>query len=376
MAARYSWRVTRMGWGLAGVAGLLYLASVTSQSGLLLLLVGVVVGSGLANAGIAFRGVRRLMVEPPPVARVAEGQRLKHPWRLVNGGRRGVGMVRVESPWGELGRVAWLGPGAGVSVLPDFTYWKRGVFPNAAVRVVSSGPFGLVEVGCGQELAGEVIVHPAVFVTRSPRAAGYDAMVGGRYRGRGLTASGAHFHGVRPMQPGDSLRQIHWKASAKGQGMMVKTFEEELSGRVAVMLVAEAGAGASVLDDGVRAAGSLLFAVLEEGHHGEWLEVATGAHLLVPPFADGGELLDVLARVEAPKGRVTAERLEAALGRVSGRSAVVLVVTGWSEVVMGVVEGWRGGGRGVTVYAPEGVTGPGGARWPEGTVRYGAQEVG
>ena len=345
-------KLTRLGWALAVLAVLLYGASLSSQSSLLLMLVGVILVCGLANLLAARQSLHAVSLEPPPVAHVAEGQRLKHPWRILNGGPRGAGLLQIHSPLGTLGRLTWLAPAAAASLLPDFTYWKRGVFPNAAVTVTTFAPFGLVEVRRQFDLPGEVIVHPALYETPAPRAAGYDSMVGGRYKGRGLSASGAHFHGVRPIQPGDPLRQIHWKASAKGLGLMVKTFEEELSGRVAVLLDTSPSGDPKVLDDAVRAAGSLLFAALDEGHHVEWVELGRLQHLLIPPFADGGELLDALARVEPATAPLTAGRLEAAAARVSPRGALLVVLTGWSEVAAEVAATWRAAGRVVDLYVP------------------------
>lgn len=346
--------ITRSGWVLLGVSAFLYLASLTSQSSLLLLLVGLIIGCGLVNAFAAARAVSKLDLEPPPVAHVAEGQRLKHPWRIINRARRGAALIKLASPLGTLGQIPWLPPAATTSLLPEFTYWRRGVFPNAAVTVSSTAPFGLVQASCRQILTGEVIVHPALYETAAPRASGYDAMVGGRFRGRSLSSSGAHFHGVRPIQPGDPLRQIHWKASAKGLGLMVKTFEEELSGRVAVLLDATPGDTHKALDDAARAAGSLVFAALDEGHHAEWIELGTLHHLLIPPFEDGGELLDALARVEPARDALTAPNLEAALARISPRSAISLVLTAWNDEAATIANAWRSTGRNITLYLPAG----------------------
>jgi uncharacterized protein (DUF58 family) len=367
--------ITRNGWLLLGVSAFLYLASLTSQSSLLLLLVGLILGCALANAIVAARAVARLALEPPPVAHVAEGQRLKHPWRVMNRARRGAALIQLESPLGTLGQIPWLPPAATTSLLPEFTYWRRGVFPNAAVTVSSSAPFGLVQASRRQHLAGEVIVHPALYETASPRAAGYDAMVGGRFRGRSLSSSGAHFHGVRPIQPGDPLRQIHWKASAKGLGLMVKTFEEELSGRVAVLLDVTPGESHKALDDAARAAGSLVFAALDEGHHAEWIELGTLHHLLIPPFEDGGELLDALARVEPARDRLTAATLDAAVARISPRSAISLVLTAWNDEAATKADAWCATGRSVTLYLPAGAKTPTGRHSAASILRFEANHV-
>lgn len=133
-------------------------------------------------------------------------------------------------------------------------------------------------------------------------------MVGGKFRGHRQTGAGDHFSGVRPQQPGDSLRQIHWASSAKGLGLMVKVFDEELSGRVAVVLDCGSSGDAAAFDDAVRAAGSLVFAALDAGHHVEWLDLASLEPDLIPPFADGHAILTgwrgcrPIRRVSRPSG--------------------------------------------------------------------------
>lgn len=38
------------------------------------------------------------------------------------------------------------------------------------------------------------------------------------------------FHGIRPYQRGDSLRQIHWRSYAKGQGLMTRHYADQSGG--------------------------------------------------------------------------------------------------------------------------------------------------
>ena len=113
---------------------------------------------------------------------------------------------------------------------------RRGVYPHGATIVSTRFPFGLVEVNRSVSLDGRTIVHPDIYRVSSPEAAGFDVMVGGKYRGQRQSPSGDSFAGVREHRPGDSLRQIHWASSAKGRGLMVRFYDEELSGRVGLIV--------------------------------------------------------------------------------------------------------------------------------------------
>jgi len=346
-------RITAAGWVFLGIVALLYGASITSQSGLLLVPAGIILGCFAVNLVSAWRGLRWLEVTAPGSAQVVEGQRLNQPWRVRNGSSSSdVALVTAESAAGRLFKLPQLAAGRDASVVPELQFHRRGVFAHDRLRLVTAFPFGLVCVARRLSLAGEVVVHPAVYPVAAPRAAGFDVMVGGKFRGHRQTGAGDLFSGVRPHQAGDSLRQIHWASSAKGLGLMVKTFDEELSGRVAVVLDCGSSGDARVFDDAVRAAGSLVFAALDAGHHVEWLDLATLEPDLIPPFADGHEILDRLARLTVEPSSPNPERLRGAFERLSAKSAVHLVLTQASPAASAAVAELRRRGRSVSVHLP------------------------
>lgn len=345
-------RITAAGWVFLGIVVLLYGASITSQSGLLLVPAGILLGCFAVNFVSAWRAVRRLEVIASGTTHVVEGQRLNQPWQIRNTSRSAVALITAESAAGCLFKLPLLAAGEDASVVPELQFHRRGVFAHDQLRLATAFPFGLVRVARRLELAGEVVVHPAVYPVASPRAAGFDVMVGGKFRGHRQTGAGDQFSGVRPHQAGDSLRQIHWASSAKGLGLMVKVFDEELSGRVAVVLDCGSSGDAKTFDDAVRAAGSLVFAALDAGHHVEWLDLATLEPDLIPPFADGHEILDRLARLAMEPQGLNRERLRGALDRLSSKSAVHLVFTQASDAASDAVAGLRQRGRSVSVYLP------------------------
>ncbi len=350
-------RLTPTGWLLLGLVGLFYGASITAQSGLLLVPAGIVLGCLLVNGWAATRALRRLAVHAPAVTHVVEGQRLTQPWRVQNLGRNPAALLTAESAAGRLFQLPQLAGGAETSVVPELQFQRRGVFPHDQLRLTTAYPFGLVRATRRFALTGEVVVHPAVYPVAAPRAAGFDVMVGGKFRGQGQTGSGDQFSGVRPHQAGDSLRQIHWASSAKGQGLMVKTFAEELSGRVAIVLDCGSSGDAPSFDHAVRAAGSLVFAALDAGHHVEWLDLAAPEPEVIPPFADGQVILNRLARLAMEPRSLDAERLIGALARLSAKSAVHLVLTQAPPAVHEAVDKLRQRGRKVSVYLPAGMAG-------------------
>lgn len=345
-------RITKAGWVFLGLVLLLYGASITSQSGLLLVPAGILLGCFAVNCVSGWWALRRLAVSAPGTAHVVEGQRLNQPWQVRNSGKAIVALVTAESAAGCLFKLPQLVASEDASVVPELQFHQRGVFAHDQLRLLTAFPFGLVKVARRLALAGEVVVHPAVYPLSAPRAAGFDVMVGGKFRGHRQTGAGDQFSGVRPHQAGDSLRQIHWASSAKGLGLMVKVFDEELSGRIAVVLDCGSSGNPQVFDAAVRAAGSLVFAALDAGHHVEWLDLATLEPDLIPPFADGHEILDRLARLTVEPKSLDRERLRGAFERLSVKSAVHLVLTQPSAAASEAVAELHQRGRSVSVYLP------------------------
>ena len=349
-------RVTRPGWLFLGGCLLLYGASLTSQSSLLLILDGIILGCLVTNFSMARRTVGRLRVEGPETDTVPEGGKGEQSWRLHNDSRSAIGTltVRLANQPIPLLTLAALPPGGSVSQIPRHGAVRRGVYPHKSLEIASAHPFGLVEARRPLPHAGELVIVPAVFPAESPPATGFEPMVGGKFRGRRRTGSGADFAGIRPFTPGDPLRQIHWKSSSKGQGLMVKTFEEELSGRVALFLDGTGNPDADRYDNGVRAAGSLIFAALDAGHHVEWMALPQNrTPLLIPPFTDGSQILRQLAEVTPDRALLTEGLLDQAADAVSKKSAISLVLTTLSDPVLRWSRQLAEQHRPVAIYLPE-----------------------
>src|SRR5204863_1910812 len=117
--------------------------------------------------------------------------------------------------------------------------------------------------------------------------------------------SGLEFYGMREYKPGDDLRRIVWRATARTGTVMVREAEQGITDHVTVLLDTDRGAHSRDGDDlsesfetAVRAVGSLAIRHLREGYQ-------------VKVEANGGSLtrhlrgatsqlamLDALARVE------------------------------------------------------------------------------
>ena len=322
--------LTKTGVGFAGLSCLLYMASMQAATGLLFLVLGILVACLLANAIEARRSAAALDVVPPRSFCGTEGQRATGSWRVRNRTSRTCGLARISGELGTLLQVGRLAPGEKAGVTPGLELPRRGVYRYSDLKLVSTYPFGLVRAGRKLRLRGELVVYPAVYECEPPRASGFGPMLGGGFTGPFRAVVGDRFHGVRPLQDTDPVKLIHWPSSSKGQGLMVKEFDEELSGRVAILLDTRSRAapdGDSVLDWTARAAGSLALAALDSGHQVELADILTGAVNTFAPFADPEAVLAVLARIQESSGQLSADALEGLLPDLSSKSSLCFVLS-------------------------------------------------
>ncbi|WP_438353976.1 DUF58 domain-containing protein [Microbacterium sp. CJ88] len=112
---------------------------------------------------------------------------------------------------------------------------RRGVHAIGPLSVTSSDPFGLTR---RQNLLGDrtkVIVVPAVVELASLAAYAGD-MGGTQHTTTNQIGQGADNLIARPYTPGDSMRRIHWRATAHADTLMVRQEEQESTPQATVVL--------------------------------------------------------------------------------------------------------------------------------------------
>ncbi len=338
----------------------LYMVSMQAKSGLMLLILGLVFACLVMNLFAALRAARALRVQPPPAVRCTEGEAGPDAWLLRNDAALAGGFVEVSLAGRKLLRAGSMAPGEELFVAPENVFQRRGVYSFDRLRVTSSYPFGLVTAGSSLPLPGEMLVRPAVYECPVPPAAGFEPVVGGSFTGKNRAATGGNFHGIRPLQPQDPLKMIHWPSSAKGLGLQVREFDEELSGRTAIVLDCavpglEPEAQGLLLDAACRAAGSLGLAVLDAGNQLEFCRLGTPPEQLsVPPFTDGGLLLDALARARALPLPLTSVEIDIALAELPQRCALCFVLPRLHPAILDCVRRLAADRRNLLLCLPAG----------------------
>lgn len=208
----------------------------------------------------------------------------------------------------------------------------RGRYAFDTVRLTIEDPFALARASLVQGERQALVVYPRlVSLTRLFSEGHAQAQDGRRLLLRRPT--GYELHGVREYVEGESLRNVHWRSTARRGRLMVKELEDAPSDEVAVLLDGdELGAAGESFDVAVRAAGSILQAHVRRGRRCSL--VVNSARREVQSVASEGEwhrALEVLAGAE-PTARTRAFALLQLDGGVIARSLELVVVTSRVDV--------------------------------------------
>ncbi len=138
----------------------------------------------------------------------------------------------------------------------------RGVHSQVTYRLSGGDPFGLLRLG--RKKTGEYSM--AVF----PRVSGlqsFPIVPEGMLQVRETAefarkGSGQDFLGVREYREGDSLKDIHWRSTARRGALVVKEYQKEISPTTGLVIHLASPRGSTVyhnsLEDGLRAVASLV----------------------------------------------------------------------------------------------------------------------
>lgn len=97
---------------------------------------------------------------------------------------------------------------------------RRGHFKLPVVTISSRYPLGLFRAWSNVKLTSNAIVYPQQLINNTYQPHSGSESEGQSPQGRGFD----DFSGFRTYQMGDSLKHIHWKAYAREQGLLCKTF--------------------------------------------------------------------------------------------------------------------------------------------------------
>ena len=233
--------------------------------------------------------------------RVVVGERAVGALTLSNPGNRAILPSRVVLPVGagrgEFG-IHRLGPGDKAEELFAIPTQRRGVVKVGPVSVVRGDPFGLFERAHRRDDPVDLFVHPKT-VLFDGQSLGFLRDLEG-LPAADLSRDDVSFHALNEYQPGDDLRHVHWRSTARTGVMMVRQYEETRRSHFVIGLSRSIGdyANSEDFELGISVAGSVGLRAIRDSQR---VDVRVQGREL--RAGTGKQLLDSLAAVETSKPR-------------------------------------------------------------------------
>ena len=301
--------ITRYGWvAAAGAVGLWFAARIVAGTAMYLFAYGLAILLVIALL-LAPRRLRLSGERAGLFPRAQEGDRLDVEVKLTAERRVGTFLLEERVPE-RLGRtvrvpVTRLSSGSTVSHHYGLRCSRRGVYEVGPLVAVASDPLGLTQRETVVAEPFELLVHPRVEqVSDRPLTRQFeDPPI--RPPVSKPWPSGLEFYGMREYVPGDDLRRIVWRATARTGKVMVREAEQGITDRITIMLDTDRGRHSrdgeglsESFEAGVRVAASLGVRHLREGYE---VRTETNGGPLTRPLRGAASqllLLDNLARLD------------------------------------------------------------------------------
>jgi uncharacterized protein (DUF58 family) len=323
--------VTPLGWivaGLAFAAGLT--GGVLGWPEFTYLALTLAAGLVVAFAFLVGRARFRVEVELRP-RRVVAGERAFGRLLVTNTGTRRASPSRLELPVGRgVAEFAIPGLAAGEEHEELFAVptQKRAVIVAGPAHSVRGDALGLVRRSVRWSDPVELFVHPPTVRLR-PSAAGLVRDLEGEVT-KAITNNDLAFHALRPYEPGDDRRYVHWRTTARTGRLMVRQFNETRRSQLVLLHFAEERGYASETEFelGVSVLASIAQQVLRDGTKVR-LASGTGELRTATPIT----MLDDSARIEMLSTTATLRDFARDATKRMPAPSVLLVVVGSSTPI-------------------------------------------
>ncbi len=160
-------------------------------------------------------------------------------------------------------------PGASFTGEVAWKLMRRGVYPWPGARAGTLDPIALSDPLRAWSAPAHLTVWPRPLKLRRLQLGGSSPSAQPRRRAT-ASADAAEVHGVRPYQPGEGGRRIHWRATARTGELHVIEWEEDSAADLTILLDVQAALiagtpGADSLEMAITAAASIAAFTLESG---------------------------------------------------------------------------------------------------------------
>lgn len=255
---------------------------------------------------------------------------------------------------------------------------RRGCYQLPPLELIGADPLDVFQRVSRRDIPTEVVVYPLAEEPPGMELWGDDFFGALPARRMLHPAAGLDFHSLRDYQPGDDVRAIDWKATARLSRLIVVGFEPTQIGDLVVLLdnrrEVQAGRGEhSTLERAVSIAAGAVAAVLSVGGTVvlRYLAERNTQHVAGRGRHDLVRFLDALARLEETVG----ELADLVPHDIRARTVLIITAATGLEVVEAVRRVQGGGGKPVVILLDASRLGEGEEQWTSDGAAWRMQAV-
>jgi len=253
-----------------------------------------------------------------------------------------------KSGTGILSKTASLLWYTGIHWHHDLDCSRRGYYELGPAKVTSGDIFGFYPRSQDMQLTDHIIVYPRIFpISQIGIPSLYP--LGETKAEQRIFEDQTRTIGVRDYTAHDSLKRIHWKASARHQCLQVRVFEPTTTLKVALFLAVDSFEYCEDGQDddfelGISMAASIANYIIEQGSPAgvfvNTCKADSGQSVVLPPSGSHGQLMNILeelAKVTSSVSVPVEEFLQSELKDLPWGTTLVLITSKHTESMSGVL---------------------------------------
>ena len=256
-------QITREGKGLLLTTVLVGLAALNTGNNLIYLLLSLMVSLIVADFLAGYRNLGKLVGHAGVDGPVHATQPAGLTFRVRNTRKRRPAFL-IGAEWPAIDAKAMLpriDPGSQGITEAIVRFPKRGFYQLQDGRLFSAYPFGFFRFQSAMPDARRILVYPALIDVRAILSRISHS------GGSGVIPfpGGDDFTDLRPYRPGDRMKDIHWKATAKTGDMVIREYRAGISHKVNLILDTAPGGPEPDFERGVSLAASIALQLIAQG---------------------------------------------------------------------------------------------------------------
>lgn len=254
------YQVTLPGLVYVACTAFVLIATINSGTNLLYFIFGLMVGGIVVSVLFASISLRKISVHRIIGQHAVAGEPVDAEYEISNGKSRwpcmALEFAEINDTLSERpeGFILYIPAGGRVRIATRLVARRRGRISLSTMRLRCGFPFGFITRTVRRSFPQEMIVYPRIGMLNRHLALRYRESIETGTMTSNVRGGADEFYGLREYRPGDNIRAIHWRTTARTQQLMIREMAANAPPQMIVVLNLRSAAGENPPLDEVAAA--------------------------------------------------------------------------------------------------------------------------